>query len=150
MDCKIVLEDWRQHGNPNSVYSTPLGLELTSGDLHSGTTFHASLELPKETQADIQRAAMEHGAYPVFAVILEQKKEPVAQDTSKMTAKEAMGEREAIRREWAEHSKALDALRKRTQTLYRRCPHQRGHYHGDPAGGSDSWTECPLCGGEAT
>jgi len=26
------------------------------------------------------------------------------------------------------------------------CPHWLTKYHGDPAGGSDSWTQCEICG----
>ena len=58
MKCRLVMEDWRQIGKPDSIYNTQEGLELSGGDLHSGTTFEADIELP-EPLADEITAAME-------------------------------------------------------------------------------------------
>ncbi len=69
LDCRLVLEDWRKHGEPDSIYDTELGVELTMGDLHSGTTFPATVTLPAEVAREIEAAYAEHGAYPVFRLV---------------------------------------------------------------------------------
>lgn len=150
MNVKLVFEDWRQHGNPKSVYSTPLGLELSSGDLHSGTTFRANVSLPQGVEEEINKAAFEHGAYPVFAVISEKSKDAAGEPSvTKLSEKEAMQEKLSIDKDWRIHEDAIAVLRQRLKNLQsKRCPHKAGHYNHDPAGGSDSWTECSICGGE--
>ena len=69
MKVKLVF-DWRKIGEADSIYSTELGIALSSGDLHSGTVFDAELILDKETEMDI-RLAFQTGAYPVFSVVME-------------------------------------------------------------------------------
>ena len=70
MKYELVFDDWRQEGNVGSIYSTPLGIELSSGDLHSGTVFDVEITFEdKEAEQEIQEAMKEHGAYPMFRVI---------------------------------------------------------------------------------
>lgn len=69
MKCVLVFDDWRQYGTGVSIYSTELGISLSAGDLHSGSTFDAELGIPAELEAEMQDAYRKYGAYPVFAVI---------------------------------------------------------------------------------
>lgn len=71
MRAKLVFDDWRKLGDPNSIYSTELGAELSAGDLHSGTVFEAELEVDPGVEQEIIKALDRHGAYPVFRVLLE-------------------------------------------------------------------------------
>jgi hypothetical protein len=75
MNCKLVLDDWRQVGKSESIYTTPIGVECTMGDLHSGTTFEAVVKLPPSVLAEIERLWREHGAYPVVRLIPTQPRE---------------------------------------------------------------------------
>jgi hypothetical protein len=63
------MEDWRQTGTAASIYSTPLGVELSMGDMHSGTTFDATIALPSHVADEIETAWREHGAYPVLRLM---------------------------------------------------------------------------------
>ena len=74
MKCSLVLEDWRQRERPDSIYSTKLGMELSSGDLHSGTTFEATVELPQDISLEVIDAWTQHKAYPVFRLFIEETK----------------------------------------------------------------------------
>jgi hypothetical protein len=67
--CKLVFEDWRQRGQLGSIYNSEYGLRLSSGDLHSGTTFPAVVEIDDKTAGDIVKAGQLGGAYPVFAIV---------------------------------------------------------------------------------
>ena len=69
MKCRLVMEDWRQIGTADSIYSTPLGVDLSMGDMHSGTTFEAVVELPSDVAEEIETAWREHGAYPVLSLM---------------------------------------------------------------------------------
>ena len=75
MLCKLVIEDWRKIGESGSIYNTPLGVELSTGDMHSGTTFSAVVILEPNVEYEIQDAFVKHGAYPVFRFIPDIKKE---------------------------------------------------------------------------
>jgi hypothetical protein len=75
MNCKLALDDWRQVGESESVYETPLGTVLTTGDLHSGTTFEAVIKLSPSVLAEIARLWREYGAYPVLRVMPQQPRE---------------------------------------------------------------------------
>jgi hypothetical protein len=66
---RVVMDDWRQEGVATSIYGTELGLSLSTGDMHSGTTFEAKVELPPAVLADVLEAWREHRAYPVFRLI---------------------------------------------------------------------------------
>lgn len=48
--------------------------------------------------------------------------------------------------EIARHSEAMKAHRLNEQVVRADCPHWHRVYHGDPAGGSDSYSECDVCG----
>jgi uncharacterized protein YjfI (DUF2170 family) len=69
MKCRIVFDDWRQKGKGESIYNTELGIELSLGDLHSGTTFETEIDLPEDLEKEIEIAMREYGAYPVFRVL---------------------------------------------------------------------------------
>jgi hypothetical protein len=69
MKVKLVFNDWRLKGSVISIYNTPLGVELSMGDLHSGTTFDAELNINSETENEIKEA-LKQGAYPVFAIFV--------------------------------------------------------------------------------
>ena len=51
-----------------SEYRSEIGLELTSGDFHSGSTFRAEIELTSEQQEQLENFFKE-GLNPVFYVI---------------------------------------------------------------------------------
>ena len=65
MKIKLVFEDWRDR-NHKSVYSTEKGVDLSTGDFHSGTTFNATIEVddPEELKESLRQ-----GYIPVFYVI---------------------------------------------------------------------------------
>ncbi len=44
------------------------------------------------------------------------------------------------------HKEELAAIGRERARIRKSCKHQTTQYHGDPAGGSDSWTECQICG----
>jgi len=69
MKCRLVLDDWRLEGKADSIYSTELGLELSMGDLHSGTTWEGEIKVTPEIEEEIREAMKEHKAYPVFRVL---------------------------------------------------------------------------------
>lgn len=46
------------------------------------------------------------------------------------------------------HELELKALQKDYDKIIHSCEHQLTKRHPDPAGGSDSWTECLICGKE--
>ena len=68
--CELIFEDWQKEGK--SIYSTPLGIQLSMGDLHGGTIFTADVTftLDAEHEVDLEREIVEafakHGACPVF------------------------------------------------------------------------------------
>ena len=65
------MDDWRKIGNPKSIYATDLGITLSLGDLHSGTTFDANIEFSDPyIEQDILKALKDNGAYPVFSLII--------------------------------------------------------------------------------
>ena len=73
MRVKIVFDDWRFRGE--SIYQTEKGLELSSGDFHSGTTFDVELSLrgkniPENIDLEMELlAAIEAGYSPVFYLV---------------------------------------------------------------------------------
>lgn len=69
MKCRLVMDDWRETGVSESIYNTELGVNLSMGDLHSGTAFEAEVELPPWATKEIEAAWKEHGAYPVLRLI---------------------------------------------------------------------------------
>ena len=71
MKLALIFDDWRGPPAYGSIYATELGLRLSSGDLHSGTTWHVEVDLPADLAKELRRAYAEHGAYAVFRVIPE-------------------------------------------------------------------------------
>ena len=71
MRLALVFDDWRSLLDYGSIYATELGLRLSSGDLHSGTTWHVEANLPEDLAAELRAAYVEHGAYAVFRVVPE-------------------------------------------------------------------------------
>ncbi len=69
--CRLVFDDWRQHRIIGSIYARPRGLNLSSGQLHSGASFLVTVELPEEVAKEIETAYREHRAYPVFQLVPE-------------------------------------------------------------------------------
>ena len=69
MKIKLVFEDWRQVGKSESIYNTQLGMDLSCGDLHSGTTFDADITIPEDAEQEILQAYEDDKAYPVFRII---------------------------------------------------------------------------------
>lgn len=71
MKVELVLNDWKKIGCCNSIYNTDLGVQLSSGDLHSGTIFEAEINFKDQDIADeIKRHWDKHKAYPVFNLII--------------------------------------------------------------------------------
>ncbi len=60
----LVFDDWRKTDG-ESAYNTEKGLELSSGDFHSGTVFHAVLLLSASNAEELSDA-MADGFQPVF------------------------------------------------------------------------------------
>jgi hypothetical protein len=72
MKVKLALVDWKKIGESNSIYNTPLGVELSSGDLHSGSVFEAEISfVDNDTLKQIEKNFKIHRAYPVFSLIPE-------------------------------------------------------------------------------
>lgn len=46
------------------------------------------------------------------------------------------------------HENAVASLGANIRSLQGQCDHPSTTYHGDPAGGSDSFMECDVCGAE--
>lgn len=64
MRVNLVFYDWIEEESGESIYCTEEGMELSLGDLHSGTTFTAEIEL-EDYQGEFEIAA-ENGIVPVF------------------------------------------------------------------------------------
>ena len=72
MQVKLVFADWLQVGALGSIYNTGIGMELSSGSLHSGTVFEADLLLKdEEVVAELKKAWDFHKAYPAFFMMME-------------------------------------------------------------------------------
>jgi len=66
MKVKLIFDDWKLKGY--SVYNTEVGIELSTGDFHSGTTFNGDIHLDSE-QAEELRIAFMAGYTPSFIVM---------------------------------------------------------------------------------
>lgn len=89
MKVLIIFDDWRRVREGGSIYQTELGVRLSAGILHSGTTWTVELVgLPDEVTDEIRQAYDEHRAYPVFRVL------PVKECSMRMTNRQ----RRALRR----------------------------------------------------
>ena len=71
LKCFLIFDDWRQIGHTKSIYSTELGIELSRGDLHSGSVFGATVIMDSAIEAEITEAMKNHQAYPVFRLKIE-------------------------------------------------------------------------------
>ena len=71
MEIKLVFNDWRGWNKDGygSIYNTEKGVELSLGDLHSGSTFDATIEVDEETAAQLTEAIKE-GYIPQMLVDL--------------------------------------------------------------------------------
>lgn len=59
MKIKLSFVDWKKIGESNSIYNTELGVELSSGDLHSGSVFEAEVEFQdKEILQQIEKMCL--------------------------------------------------------------------------------------------
>ena len=65
----LIFDDWKDIPNNKSVYSTELGVNLSMGQLHSGTIFEGLIQLEEDQVADIEEG-MKHNIKPVFYVEL--------------------------------------------------------------------------------
>lgn len=68
MIIKLVFTDWK-NSNFDNIYNTEKGIELSSGDFHSGSTFDAIITLEKEQHEELE-LALEKGFIPFFYVQL--------------------------------------------------------------------------------
>jgi hypothetical protein len=67
MKATLVFNDWQRRGT--SIYQTEDGLRLSTGDLHSGTTFRVEVTgLPADSEAELQDAART-AAHAVFLIV---------------------------------------------------------------------------------
>ena len=56
MKFRLVFRDWENH-NYKSIYNDPeIGMDLTSGQFHSGTTFHCDIDLDDEDSLELANA----------------------------------------------------------------------------------------------
>ena len=67
MKCRLAFEDWQKNGE--SIYQTPLGIELSLGDLHSGTLFDAEIIIDLDIEREIMGAFAKYNAIPVFRIL---------------------------------------------------------------------------------
>lgn len=66
MKVKFVVNDWQKKGF--SIYESPLGIELSLGDLHHGTTFEGEINFDKDNEETI-KSAFEHETLLVVSII---------------------------------------------------------------------------------
>ena len=66
MKIKLTFDDWKNQGK--SIYNTEKGIELSSGDFHSGTTFNGTIELDQEQYEELKQA-LKDGYNPTFWVM---------------------------------------------------------------------------------
>lgn len=69
MKISLIFYDWIEKETGESVYCTERGVELSLGDLHSGTMFSAEIEL-ENYQGEFEKG-VKSGLVPLF--ILERK-----------------------------------------------------------------------------
>ena len=65
--ARLVFLDWQKQGQ--SVYNSEVGIGLSLGCFHSGTTFQATLILDADDAAELRRA-IGSGYQPVFELML--------------------------------------------------------------------------------
>jgi len=69
MEADLIFEDWFKIGEPDSIYNTEIGIELSMGDLHSGTTFKSKIIINEQIEKEILEYFKEFKAYPSFRLI---------------------------------------------------------------------------------
>ncbi len=70
LPCVLVVTDWRRHGQVDSIYQTDLGIELTSRDVHAGTSIHARIVFDDpEYSRELQEAWNDYRATVVVSVV---------------------------------------------------------------------------------
>jgi hypothetical protein len=67
MFVKLVFAEWLDR-DFKSVYYTPKGVDLSTGQFHSGTTFDALVDFGPDEQAEM-KAALADGYIPAFHLI---------------------------------------------------------------------------------
>ena len=68
MIIKLVFTDW-QDSDFHSIYNTEKGIELSSGDFHSGSTFDTTITLDEEQHKEL-KSALNKGFIPFFYIRL--------------------------------------------------------------------------------
>ena len=68
MKIKLVFDDWKLKGK--SIYNTQMGMALSTGDFHSGTTFDGIITLDQEQHEELEQA-LRDGFTPSFIVMEE-------------------------------------------------------------------------------
>lgn len=68
---QLVFQDW-QDSDGDSVYNTEDGVDLSMGDLHSGTVFEAAIKLDDDDLCRLSEA-FEKGYRPVFYLHVQKK-----------------------------------------------------------------------------
>jgi len=66
--CRFIFYDWRAVGCKGSIYGSPLGVELSMRDLHSGTVLRAEVRFDRPEIEEQIREAWGKGAYPLLAM----------------------------------------------------------------------------------
>jgi hypothetical protein len=71
MKAKLVFLDWKKRNSLNnrveSIYDTQEGIELSTNDFHSGTTFKCEIKLDKENKKELTKA-IKDGYMPCFYI----------------------------------------------------------------------------------
>ena len=70
MKVRLVFADWSSATGGVTIYNTDLGVYLSSGPLHSGSTWEVELlGFPEELAAEMRSAYADHKACAVFRVV---------------------------------------------------------------------------------
>jgi hypothetical protein len=71
MKAKLVFLDWKKRNSLNnrleSIYDMQEGIELSTSDFHSGTTFNCEIKLGKENKKELTEA-IKNGYIPCFYI----------------------------------------------------------------------------------
>lgn len=64
MRCRLTFYDW--HRALGSIYDTEVGLRLSTGDFHAGTTWDVEVTLPEDVAEELRQAQARDRARAVF------------------------------------------------------------------------------------
>ena len=64
MKVLVVFEDWKKEGR--SIYNTETGINLSTGSLHSGSTWEGTIDFDPDTELEIK----ERGKYRIIFEII--------------------------------------------------------------------------------